>query len=41
MLVEKAVPGGRWLSPLVGILLLVLAVIWITQPGGRLLIAGL
>lgn len=41
MLVEKAVPGGRWLSPLVGSLLLLLAVVWITQPGERVLIAGL
>jgi predicted metal-binding membrane protein len=41
MLVEKAVPGGRWLSPVVGGLLLLLAVAWITQPGERVLIAGL
>ena len=41
MVVEKAVPGGRWLSPLVGVVLLLLAIIWITQPGERVLIAGL
>jgi predicted metal-binding membrane protein len=41
MLVEKAVPGGRWLSPLVGGLLLLLAIVWIMQPGERVLIVGL
>jgi predicted metal-binding membrane protein len=41
MVVEKAVPGGRWLSPVVGGLLLLLAVVWVLQPGARLLIAGL
>ena len=40
MVVEKAVPGGRWLSPVVGGLLLLLAVVWVLQPGERLLIAG-
>ena len=41
MVVEKAVPGGRWLSPVVGAGLLLLAVAWVLQPGARLLIAGL
>jgi predicted metal-binding membrane protein len=41
MVVEKAAPGGRWLSPVVGGVLLLLAVVWVLQPGARLLIAGL
>lgn len=32
MTIEKAVPGGRWIGPLVGIAMLVLAVLWLAQP---------
>jgi predicted metal-binding membrane protein len=33
MMVEKAVPGTRWLTPLVGIALLVFAAVWLAHPG--------
>jgi predicted metal-binding membrane protein len=32
MTIEKAVPGGRWVGPLVGIALLALAALWLAQP---------
>ncbi|HKT38583.1 MAG TPA: DUF2182 domain-containing protein [Ktedonobacterales bacterium] len=32
MTIEKAVPGGRWIGPLVGIALLALAALWLAQP---------
>jgi predicted metal-binding membrane protein len=28
MVVEKTIPGGRWLSPVVGSALMLLAVVW-------------
>ena len=34
MVIEKAVPGGRRIRPLVGIALLALAVIWLLHPAG-------
>jgi predicted metal-binding membrane protein len=34
MLGEKVVPGGRRLSPVVGGMLLVLAVLWLIHPAG-------
>jgi predicted metal-binding membrane protein len=34
MLGEKVVPGGRHLSPIVGGLLLGLAVLWLLHPAG-------
>ena len=34
MLLEKVVPGGRRLSPVVGRMLLVLAVLWLIDPAG-------
>jgi predicted metal-binding membrane protein len=34
MLLEKAVPGGRRLSSVVGGMLLVLAVLWLIHPAG-------
>jgi predicted metal-binding membrane protein len=34
MLLEKVVPGGRRLSPVVGHMLLVLAVLWLIDPAG-------
>jgi predicted metal-binding membrane protein len=41
MLAEKAAPGGRWLSPVVGVAALLLAALWIAHPVGLLLtIAG-
>ncbi|HLW03248.1 MAG TPA: DUF2182 domain-containing protein [Ktedonobacterales bacterium] len=41
MLVEKTVPGGRCLSPFVGIAALLLAALWLAHPAGLLLtIAG-
>jgi predicted metal-binding membrane protein len=33
MVVEKDLPGGRWLTPAVGITLLALAVVWWVHPG--------
>jgi len=32
MIIEKAVPGGRWIGPLVGIAMLALAALWLAQP---------
>ncbi|HEU4781715.1 MAG TPA: DUF2182 domain-containing protein, partial [Ktedonobacterales bacterium] len=32
MTIEKAVPGGRWIGPLVGIAMLALAALWLAQP---------
>jgi len=32
MVIEKAVPGGKRLSPLVGIILLLLGVLWLVHP---------
>jgi len=32
MVIEKAVPGGKRLSPLVGIALLLLGMVWLAHP---------
>jgi len=32
MVVEKTLPGGRWLSPVVGIALVLLAAVWLIHP---------
>jgi len=40
MVVEKTVPGGRWLSPVVGIALVLLAAVWLVQPVAGLWSAG-
>ena len=32
MIIEKAIPGGRWIGPLVGIAMLALAALWLAQP---------
>jgi len=32
MVVEKTLPGGRWLSPVVGIVLVLLAAVWLIHP---------
>jgi predicted metal-binding membrane protein len=40
MVVEKTVPGGRWLSPVVGIALVLLAAVWLVQPAAGLWSAG-
>ena len=32
MAIEKAVPGGRWIGPLVGIAMLALAALWLAHP---------
>ena len=41
MVIEKAMPGGRWLSPVVGAVSLLLAALWIAHPARLLLtIAG-
>jgi predicted metal-binding membrane protein len=32
MTIEKAVPGGRWIGPLVGIAMLALAALWLAHP---------
>ncbi len=32
MVIEKAVPGGKRLSPLVGIALLLLGIVWLVHP---------
>lgn len=36
MVIEKTVPGGRWLSPFVGIAFLLLAGVWALHPTGLL-----
>jgi predicted metal-binding membrane protein len=36
MVVEKTIPSGRRLSPIVGIALVVLAAVWLIQPAARL-----
>jgi predicted metal-binding membrane protein len=40
MVVEKTVPGGRWLSPVAGIALVVLAAVWLVQPASGLWSTG-
>jgi predicted metal-binding membrane protein len=41
MLIEKVMPGGRWLSPVVGVAALLLAALWLAHPADVLLtIAG-
>ena len=40
MVIEKTVPGGRWLSPVVGIASLLLAALWIAHPAGLMLTLG-
>lgn len=41
MVAEKVMPGGRWLSPVVGVAALLLAALWLAHPAGLLLsIAG-
>ena len=40
MTIEKAVPGGRRLGPLVGSAMLALAALWLTQPAGCLLLSA-
>jgi hypothetical protein len=32
MVIEKAVPGGKRLSPFIGIMLLLLGVLWLAHP---------
>jgi predicted metal-binding membrane protein len=33
MVIEKTMPGGKRLSPLVGIVLLLLGILWLAHPG--------
>lgn len=37
MIAEKAIPGGRWLSPAIGVAALLLAALWLAHPAGLLL----
>jgi predicted metal-binding membrane protein len=32
MVIEKAIPGGKRLSPFVGVILLLLGVLWLVHP---------
>jgi predicted metal-binding membrane protein len=32
MVIEKTVPGGRRLSPFIGVLLLLLGILWLAHP---------
>jgi predicted metal-binding membrane protein len=40
MVVEKTIPGGQRLSPIVGIVLVLLAAVWLIQPPAGLWSAG-
>ncbi len=40
MIAEKVIPGGRWLSPVVGIASLLLAALWLAHPAGLWLTQG-
>jgi predicted metal-binding membrane protein len=40
MVVEKTIPGGQRLSPIIGVVLVLLAAMWLIQPASGLWSAG-